>query len=69
MQRRVCCEVGYWPGAASDGGSWKQVGCICEIMVTSSGIWFYYIAKFAFFAVVFEFIQSQINSKINNKQD
>jgi hypothetical protein len=47
--RRVCCEVGYWPGAATDGGSWKQVGCVYESIVTSSGIWFYCFVNFAFF--------------------
>jgi hypothetical protein len=45
--------VGYWPGAAAaaaaDGGSWKQVGFMCEVIVTSSVIWFYYVVNFAFF--------------------
>jgi hypothetical protein len=53
--RGVCCEVVYWPGAAADVGSWKQVGCICENFVTWSGIWFYYVVSFGF-ALVFEFI-------------
>jgi len=34
MLRGVCCQEGYWPGAAADGGSWKQVGCTCESIVT-----------------------------------
>ena len=46
--RGVCCEVGYWPGAAADGGSWKEVGCICESIVASSGICFYYVVSFVF---------------------
>ena len=48
MLRGVCFEVVYWPGAAADGGSWKQVGCICGSIVTSSGIWFYYVVEFSF---------------------
>ena len=68
MLRGVCFEVVYWPGAATDGGSWKQVCCICGIIVTSSGIWFYYISTFLS-ALVFEFIPSQINTKISNRLD
>jgi hypothetical protein len=67
--RGVCCEVGYWTGAAADGGSWKQVSCVCESIVTSSGIWFYYVVSIAVFALVFEFIPFQRNTNINNKED
>ena len=48
MLRGVGFEAVYWPGAPTDGGSWKQVGYFCGIIVTSNGIWFYYIVNVSF---------------------